>query len=310
MIKKYGDFLINTVWIYLNMVMPPFLIVYAVTVFIPQSNLFFELGKAIPEFTTLIGMAVLFPAVGIYIAYKNNRFNFLLPWKVGRSKQVANFCISFFLAYFFWRFFYLLSFLGYTGLIVLFLIFVFYIPQMAVFISLINYDQLKTFFIGGKNKVISLLIGLLLINGFVFVVDRQVRAVNREILYQSKQPHIKLIKPKIAYYDTKVILLGSNFGWGGTIHTKFYNQYGPINISLWNDTKIIFTIPLHWKLGEINVWVETDIFWEGKKIHVKSNDVRMKLIDREGGFDEEDEEYFEQLKHLDEETLRINGYTK
>lgn len=310
MIKKYGDFLINTVWIYLNMVLPPFLIVYAVTVFLPESDYFFQLGKIIPEFTTLIAMAILFPAVGIYIAYINNRFSILLPWTISRYRQVANFCVSFFLAYFFWRFFSLLSFIGFAGLIILFIIFVFYIPQIAIFIGLINYEKLKSFFSGERNKVIALLIALLLINTFVIATDRQIRAVNKEILYQSKHPHIKLVKPKIAYYGTKVILLGSNFGWGGTIHTKFYNQYGPINISLWNDTKIIFTIPLHWKLGEINVWVETDILWDGEKIRVKSNEVKMKLIDREGGFDKEDEEYFEQLKHLDEETLRINGYTK
>ena len=48
--------------------------------------------------------------------------------------------------------------------------------------------------------------------------------------------------------------------------------------------------------------------WDGKNIMVKSNEVKLQLISRDNGWDKDDDAYFEQLKHLDKETLKINGY--
>ena len=139
-------------------------------------------------------------------------------------------------------------------------------------------------------------------------VDHGIRLVERQILFQSHHPHIDHISPQIGYYSTKVILTGRRFGWKGTVDTEFKKKDGKINIDLWTDTKIIFTIPLNWKLGKINVWAEKTIEWDGKPLHIKSNLVEMKLISRDNGWDAEDDEYFKQMEVADPEARKINGY--
>lgn len=316
--SKLIDYLILLIWAYVIVIIPPFFIIYIFNIFTPDSDLFYNLVQKIPDFTTLIGLAIIFPGLGVYLSFKTNKIKPVYVWKYSLKDNLPIFTISFFISYVFWRFFSLLSFLNYWGLFILFSFFVIYFPQAFVFINSIDFSNFKVFFEPEKKtiesykqsakKILLAIAVLIFVNFVVMGIDQEIKAINHHLTYLSRHPKIKKIKPYIVYYGNKAVFLGKGFGWKGTINTKFYTRQGELQIDLWTDNKIIFTVPLHWKLGEIYVWVEKPLFWDGKNVSVRSNEVKLKLIDRTGAYNTDDEAYFEQLKHLDEETLRINGY--
>ena len=135
-------------------------------------------------------------------------------------------------------------------------------------------------------------------------------------IYQESQkkqrmllnPDIYKVEPKIVYRSNKVIILGNNFGWKNSKSSNLYSQYGTVITDLWTDSKIIFTVPLHWNNGNINIWIEKQIEWRGRKITAKSDTVAIRLIPTTDTFTSDDELYFKQLNNLEPETLEQNGY--
>lgn len=124
-------------------------------------------------------------------------------------------------------------------------------------------------------------------------------------------PQIVKIEPKIVYPATKVIIWGKNFGWKENEKVSLHLENSIVRTDLWTDSKIIFTVPLHWKPPqELFFWIEKPVLWEGENIITKSKMVQIKLIPIGAKFSPEDETYFEQLKSLEDETLIINGYTQ
>jgi len=137
-------------------------------------------------------------------------------------------------------------------------------------------------------------------------------AINNHFRYlkdrENLNPVIEKIEPGIVYHSNKIIVKGAGFSWNLDPGEKLMTQYGPVTVSLWTDTKLIFSVPLDWKPGTITLWIEKPSSWDSKKITVKSKAVSIKLIPIKNSMDKEDDEYFEQLKHLDKETLELNGY--
>lgn len=121
---------------------------------------------------------------------------------------------------------------------------------------------------------------------------------------------IEKIEPKIAYRGNKIIIFGYGFGerTEGILKKKQNNLIENIQTDYWNNDKIIFTIPLHWKNGVAHLWIEKKTIKNNKWILIKSNTVNMRLIPSTGSFTNIDQKYFDQLEHLNEETLKINGY--
>lgn len=195
-------------------------------------------------------------------------------------------------------------------------IFLLILPLIDKYLRSVNFDMVKAYIIPVRNKerkyfankILFSLAILLSIHMSVMILDTKINEYNHNQQFLARHPLIKVVKPSIAYYDTKVVLIGKGFGWKGKIDTKFKYQEGKIDISLWTDTKVVFTVPLHWKVGDMSIWVQKPIEWDGKNINVKSNEVKLRLISRDDGWDKDDDAYFEQLKHLDKETLRLNGY--
>lgn len=139
---------------------------------------------------------------------------------------------------------------------------------------------------------------------FIYVTGK----INNRLLRLSLNPEIKIVEPKMAYHSTKIILHGGNFGWNPPEKARLINDYKEVRADLWTGDKIIFTVPLHWKMGKHKLWVEKNAIWEGKKIIVKSDDVVIEIIPRNNFFSPDDNLYFEQLKNLSEEARHINGY--
>ena len=140
------------------------------------------------------------------------------------------------------------------------------------------------------------------------IVDKAVNRLNDSRLFIARSPQIKKISPEIVYHGNKMIIYGKGFGWKGAVNSRFLNQYKEITPELWTDSKVILSVPLDWKIGKIRIWIEKPMLWQGKTVISKSRQINIKLIDRLGPFDKDDDHYYQQLEKLDKEVLYINGY--
>ncbi len=307
-INSIIDDAIYFIWIYIVIALPPLAILY------------FSSGSSVTtiDFPTLVAISIILPAIGSALSVWRKIIPPLFYWHLDRQSKLHTATVALFFSIVLWWFFSFLSFLSYFGFVILFLFFLLYIPLSTSFLSSIDFNKLWVFIISKKQvskfyivkRVCYMLVALLLLHTLIIVLDGQIRIYNHHQMYLSRHPQVYNIKPQIVYYDNKIVLTGRGFGWKGRIDTdtKFKYQDGVINISLWTDTKVIFTVPLHWKTGDITIWIQKNTDWDGKKVVLNSNEVKLRLISRDDGWDKDDDAYFEQLKRLDKETLRINGY--
>jgi len=315
MTKKIDDIIIF-IWTYIVIALPPLAILYLIRSFFPEADFFSYSNIITLDFPTLVVVSIVLPAIGAGLSILRKKTKFLFFLHLDKQAKLQTMAVSFLLSIILWKLYFVFSFLGYLGLIILFLFFLLYLPLSTSYLNSIDFNKLKSFIFPFINlskirlveRILYILTVLLLIHILVVASDGQIRALNHHLIFLSRLPRITNVKPKIVYYGSKVILLGKGFGWGGEINTKFKNREGNIDITLWNDTKVIFTVPLHWREGDLDIWIQKPIEWDGKKMVIKSNLVKLRLISRDDGWGKEDDEYFEQLKHLDKETLELNGY--
>lgn len=313
---KKIDALIIFIWLYLVIALPPLTILYLVIVFSPESNLFGDFIVKTPDFPALVATAIILPLIGVVLCIWRKKMKIVFFWKLEKQSKIHMVVISLLLSFIFWQFYFVLSFLSYLGLIILIIFFLLVLPSIDKYLRSVNFDMVKTYIIPVRSKnrkdivkkILFSLIILFLIHMSVMILDTKINEYNHNQQFMARHPQINTVQPRIVYYDTKVILTGRGFGWKGLIDTKFKYQDGVINVSLWTDTKVIFTVPLHWKTGDITIWLQKNTDWDGKKVVLNSNEVKLRLLSRDNGWDKDDDAYFEQLKHLDKETLKINGY--
>jgi len=329
--KKIIDYIVLLIWAYMMIVIPPFLLIYVIYTFAPGWEIFAKISTQTPDFTTLMLMALFFPGLGALLLFVSKREKPVVVWRYGINRLLADFTVSFMISLILWRFFGVLRDWGIPGLLLICFFLVFYLPQAALFLGAISLTDFGIFFsIDYRNikvnkpqfkrryfillfrtlAIISLAVAfVLLVNRGVSFGNKKIVAYKKEQVFLSRHPYIKKGEPSIVYHSNKIVLYGKNFGWRtGKISTNVYNQYGKVALDLWTDTKIVFQVPLHWKTGEITVWVEKPNNWEGKDLMLKSNQVKFQLLETSGPWDKNDDAYFDQLRHLDKETLKINGY--
>ncbi len=135
------------------------------------------------------------------------------------------------------------------------------------------------------------------------------QVVKTQQLRLSQNPDVEKIEPFIVYRSIKVIIKGNNLGFKpNQKELRLMSQYGEVQKDNWTDKEIVFTVPLHWKDGEVDLWIEKPVEWEGKKIIARSRTIKLKLIPTTQTFTEDDDLYFKQLPNLDDKTLKLNGY--
>jgi len=307
------------------MIIPFFISVYIIQAIAPDWFLINQLIKQTPDPTTLIAITLFFPGLGTLLLLLNRKIKLVLLWKIRWGLFLVNATVSLVLAYAIWRFTPFLYNAGLLSLLVISLFTIIYLPQIVLFFDSVDLLDFKIFF-AANYKNLSRYMTKILILGFfavflvvafnTFVVFNNQRIVtykNRQA-YLAILPSIKKREPYYIYRSTNIVLYGNNFGLeGGKISDNVFtdsvhNQYQKIRFTFWDNNKIIFQVPLHWKTGIINVWLEKKVTWNSKRIIIKSNLITFKLLDSTGGWDKEDDAYFEQLKHLNKETLQINGY--
>lgn len=317
-INNIIDDVIVFIWVYIIIALPPLAIIHVMKLFSLEQGLFYGSSMTTLDFSTLIIVSIALPAIGSALSLWRKKLNLPLFWQQNNQAKLHTVALSLLLSIVLWQFYSLFSFLNLFGLMVLFSFFLLYLPLSINFLSSIDFNKVKLIVLPEKNtpkirvieRISYVVVILLLLHTLVMIADVRIRAYNHQQAYLSRLPQIKIVKPGIAYYDTKVVLLGKGFGWKGKIDTdtKFKYQDGKIDISLWTDTKVIFTVPLHWKLGDLSIWLQKPMEWDGENMVANSNKVKLRLISRDDGWDKDDDAYFEQLKHLDKETLKINGY--
>ncbi len=157
-------------------------------------------------------------------------------------------------------------------------------------------------------KLFIVVIVICMITATGILTIRFIKSEIRKKQRADQDPVIVKVEPTIVYRATKILVKGRNHGWSENGNVKLMNGNKEVVPDVWTDTRIIFTVPLQWKEGINNIRIEKKIFWEGKEITAVSNSVPIKLINAGSTFTPDDDAYFEQLKHVDPEVLKLNGY--
>jgi len=118
-------------------------------------------------------------------------------------------------------------------------------------------------------------------------------------------PYITAIEPYYVHPGDKVIVKGVNFNWRLNKPVSFESNYGDINPEFWSNEEFIFSVPLSWRVGKVEVWVDKPI---SGKLNIKSNMQEISVLDRLGNFGEDDVEYYSQIKYLSDETRDLNNF--
>lgn len=165
---------------------------------------------------------------------------------------------------------------------------------------------------GMKNKTtrdwvalwakIAITVVILSIGFFIF------KKIDSKLNRFSFDPVVKKVEPSIIYPSTKVIIWGENFGWKEQEGSILQNQYGEVRTDVWTNTKIVFETPLSWPTGPLQFRIVKPSNYEGRHIYATSKIFKIQLIPRGTEFTPLDDEFFRQLKDLDPETRKINGY--
>ncbi len=176
-------------------------------------------------------------------------------------------------------------------------------------LKIINIFILRTYLAYKKANYITLFRNITILIVILTVLHGVNYQINRFITWSVIQPKIIKFEPKIVYRSTKIILWGRSFGADpeGSV-VKVISSRGRVHKDFWTDAKIYFTVPVDWRDGEIKIWIEKPVLWDGRWSIRKSNIVTIQLIPTSSTFTPTDDNYFQQLKMLDKETLQINGY--
>lgn len=158
------------------------------------------------------------------------------------------------------------------------------------------------------QKYAILVIFIVLSSMFVILTMVTGEKISKKLRRSAMNPSVRLVEPTLLYRSNKVIITGNSFG------SKFNNKYRLIQDSYeirtdyWENDKIIFTVPLDWKVGTHRIWIEKPVEWEGKTVIEKTKPVMIRVLPVTGRFTPEDDLYFEQMKTWRQETREINGY--
>jgi len=125
---------------------------------------------------------------------------------------------------------------------------------------------------------------------------------------QLKNPGKPFIEPTLAYPGTKVFLYGDRFGDGTSAKYALMKDGKKVRVDYWEDHKIIFTVPLSWKPGPMNLWIEKPVEWNAETVIEKTKPITIKLLKVTGSFTPDDDLYFEEMKDWKKETKELNGY--
>ena len=271
----------------------------------------------LPSLGVLIILLLLLPGIGFLFSVILKRSYFFGVFKTPKYLFFLYVTLSFFVAFFFSRTILYYDNIFFIVLALLFLFFSFYFPCAGYFLSSIDISRLSHFFkLPIKStqdlfflalKAFVIILFVLFWFGFTKLIEGSVITFYSNRQLELTKPFIENVEPKLVYYGSYVVVKGKRFGLreGGKLLSS--STQGEIEVTSWTNTKIIFLIPLNWKTGELTFWIKRSVPLKGGEL-LESNKATIKILPIHNHFTKEDDAYFEQLKHLDRETLLLNGY--
>lgn len=157
------------------------------------------------------------------------------------------------------------------------------------------FDKLKASFISAlksdKKKLARViwhmvirLIGLFTaVSIMIMIIFGVVDSIKGYLNYQkSLRDNLTIMKiaPTKTTLAEKIIINGYNFGWKLINQDRLVSTYGPVIVELWTDKQITFVVPLHWKEGFIELWVEKMKDTSKDARLLKSNKVKLQIMSR------------------------------
>lgn len=128
-----------------------------------------------------------------------------------------------------------------------------------------------------------------------------------ETIKRQGYPYIFNIEPYYVHYGDKVVVRGMHFNRMSKNNTKLMSSYGEIKPERRSDKELIFSVPLHWKIGRIQIWAERPPI-KHDNVYRASNIMEIRILDRLGNFNNDDIKYFGQIKYLNDEARDINNF--
>lgn len=257
------------------------------------------------------------------------------PWDSGRSIFISYLVTAFWLAYYFTLSFSLFSrhkIFSLVGLVVLFL---FWLPNWVLFLSYFQLEDLVAWILGldftqlrsyswklmvsspaflfaFMKRLVFLLLAFVLIGSGLVAINRYRYQQRLKESRLALNPVVNDYQPKMVVGNTKVVVYGDKFGlkqstqnflWDAT-----YQKVVPTE--LWTNNKIIFSIPLDWKLGQHSLYIERIMFWpEGGKIIVaKSSPLLLEVVNRQLKKGKGWPAFLDQIPHLNKEVRQLNRF--
>ncbi len=94
--------------------------------------------------------------------------------------------------------------------------------------------------------------------------------------------YIRNAEPEKVIYAQTAQITGYNFGWGGDSKKyRLMSTNGQISeIVKWDNDLIVFVVPLFFKQGDNDVWIEKPLQQNDREVIEKSNRIRLILLDR------------------------------
>lgn len=158
-----------------------------------------------------------------------------------------------------------------------------------------------------RNFFISVIVFIFICTTFFFAVDLTLKGISYRDR-QLKNPSVPHIEPTLLYPGTKVLLYGDRFGDNSNSKYALMKDGERVRVDYWEDHKVIFTVPLSWKPGDMNMWIEKPIVWNAETIVERTKPVTIKLLKVTNQFTPDDDKYFDQKKLWRKETKELNGY--
>lgn len=134
--------------------------------------------------------------------------------------------------------------------------------------------------------LISVVAVIIFVTTFISLQVKNYLDYNRKL---RENLTIMQVRPTNTTIGEKVVMEGYNFGWRFSKNDELMSEYGPIIVELWKDNEITFIVPLHWKEGMVDVWIERIKGSLPDAPIIKSNKVGLNILNRWSFYPEENE---------------------
>lgn len=233
----------------------------------------------------------LFLSIGWMVSFYQRKLKLKNPLKLLRHELILLILSSFIFSYYFLNNFNLLSNssnLLITSIAILYLTF---LTQIVEFYKSYTMEdarklgsmikeslRLKHAFDLSKNLLALSFVVLLIAYNMLISLAYVNQKKDFENTFKSSL-FITKVSPNTTTYAYTVKLEGYNFGEIPDKKYKLISSYGPVITNTWSSNKIEFVIPLHWKEGGVDLWIEKPNRYNEDKI-VLSNIVNIQLLNR------------------------------